>query len=54
MERIQSINPNRLAWCFADRGTTLEECAVEVGVAVTNLEKVMVGEPGLTLISCAS
>lgn len=48
MERIQSINPDRLAWCCADRGVTLEECAVEVGIAAGNLEKVMAGEPGLT------
>jgi len=48
MERIQSINPARLAWCCADRGVTLEECAAEVGIAVANLEKVMVREPGLT------
>lgn len=48
MERIQSINPDRLAWCCADRGVTLEACAAEVGIAATNLEKVMAGEPGLT------
>ena len=48
MERIQSINPDRLAWCCADRGVTLEECAAEVGIAAANLEKVMAGEPGLT------
>jgi Zn-dependent peptidase ImmA (M78 family) len=48
MERIQSINPARLAWCCADRGVTLEECAAELGIAATNLEKVMAGEPGLT------
>ena len=48
MERIQWINPDRLAWCCADRGVTLEECAAEVGVAAANLEKVMAGEPGLT------
>ncbi len=48
MERIQSINPDRLAWCYADRGVTLEACAAEVGIAAANLEKVMSGEPGLT------
>lgn len=48
MERIQSINPDRLAWCCADRGVTLEQCAAEVGIASANLEKVMAGEPGLT------
>jgi len=48
MERIQSINPDRLAWCCADHGVTLEVCAAEVGIAAANLEKVMAGEPGLT------
>jgi Zn-dependent peptidase ImmA (M78 family) len=48
MERIQSINPERLAWCCADRGVTLEACAAEVGIAAANLEKAMAGEPGLT------
>lgn len=48
MERIQSINPDRLAWCCADRGVTLEACAAEVGIAAANLEKVMTGKPGLT------
>lgn len=48
MERIQSINPDRLAWCCADRGVTLDECAAEVEIAAANLAKVMAGEPGLT------
>lgn len=48
MERIQSINPARLAWCCADRGVTLDECATELAIAAANLEKVMAGEPGLT------
>ncbi len=48
MERIQSINPGRLAWCCADRGITVDECASEVGILAANLAKVMAGEPGLT------
>lgn len=48
MERIQSINSGRLAWCCADRGITLDECASESGIPVANLNKVMAGEPGLT------
>lgn len=48
MERIQSINPGRLAWCCADRGVTLDQCASESGIPVANLNKVMAGEPGLT------
>lgn len=48
MERIQSINPQRLAWCCADRGITLEQCALELDIAAANFERVMAGEPGLT------
>lgn len=48
MERIESINPQRLAWCCADRGITLEQCTLELGIAAANVEKVMAGEPGLT------
>lgn len=48
MERIQSINPDRLAWCCADRGLTVDECASEVGISAVNLRKVLAGEPGLT------
>ena len=48
MERIQSINPDRLAWCCADRGITADACASEVGISKLNLNKVMAGEPGLT------
>lgn len=48
MERIQSINPSRLAWCCADRGISIEECASELGIPAANLSKVMEGEPGLT------
>ncbi len=48
MERIESINPDRLAWCCADRSITVEDCASEVGIAAANLEKVMAGEPGIT------
>lgn len=48
MERIQSINPSRLAWCCADRGITVDECAAEVGIPAANLNKVLAGEPGIT------
>jgi Zn-dependent peptidase ImmA (M78 family) len=48
MERIQSINPGRLAWCCADRGVTLEDVASEIGIAAASLDKVMAGEPGIT------
>jgi len=48
MERIQSINPERISWCCADRGITLESFASEVGIATANIDKVMAGEAGIT------
>lgn len=48
MERIQSINPDRITWCCADRGITLEDFASEVGIATANIDKVMAGEAGIT------
>jgi Zn-dependent peptidase ImmA (M78 family) len=48
MERIQSINPDRIIWCCADRGITLEDFASEVGIATANIDKVMAGEAGIT------
>lgn len=46
MERIHSINPERINWCCADFGLTPEQLAAEVGVAIGTLEKVLEGEDG--------
>lgn len=48
MERIQSINPERIEWCCADYGITLNELALEVGIAASSIERVMTGEAGIT------
>lgn len=48
MERIQSINPDRIAWCCADQGITPEVLASELGIAPTSIERVMAGEDGMT------
>jgi Zn-dependent peptidase ImmA (M78 family)/plasmid maintenance system antidote protein VapI len=48
MERIQSINPKRIAWCCADRGITPEELASEIGIARATIERVMASGDGLT------
>lgn len=47
MERIQSINPERIAWCCADLGITPGELATELGIAAVSMERVMAGE-GMT------
>lgn len=48
MERIQSINPERIAWCCADYGITPELLALELGIAHASIERVMRGEDGIT------
>lgn len=48
MERIQSINPDRVAWCCADYGITPDLLAHELGIAPASIERVMEGEDGIT------
>jgi Zn-dependent peptidase ImmA (M78 family) len=48
MERIQSINPERIVWCCAERGITTDDLALELGIAKTSIERLMRGEDGVT------
>ena len=48
MERIQSINPEYIAWCCADHGITTSDLASELGIATTSIERVMAGKDGIT------
>lgn len=48
MERIQSINPERIAWCCADYGITTGGLASELGIASASIERVMSGKDGIT------
>jgi Zn-dependent peptidase ImmA (M78 family)/transcriptional regulator with XRE-family HTH domain len=48
MERIQSINPERIAWCCTDHGITPSDLASELGIAATSIERVMAGQDGIT------
>jgi Zn-dependent peptidase ImmA (M78 family) len=48
MERIQSINPDRIAWCCADLGITPSELAAETGIAAATMEHVMARKDGMT------
>lgn len=48
MERIHSINPERIAWCCAEQGTTPDELAHELGIAESSIEKVMTDGEGVT------
>ncbi|MEO8342935.1 MAG: helix-turn-helix domain-containing protein [Gallionella sp.] len=48
MERIQSINPKRIAWCCADLGITPGELAAETGISSATMEHVMASKDGMT------
>lgn len=48
MDRITTFNPERLRWCLADRGETLEQCASGLGMSAESLAKVLAGEIGPT------
>ena len=49
MERIRSINPERIAWCCDDFGISLEVLAAEIGVSLATLQDVVNGgDKGLT------
>jgi Zn-dependent peptidase ImmA (M78 family) len=48
MERIESINPDRIAWCCADYGITPDDLASEVSIAASSMEAAMAGDEGLT------
>jgi Zn-dependent peptidase ImmA (M78 family) len=48
MEQITQINPERIAWCCADYGTTPSELAAELGIAASTMDRVMSGEGGLS------
>lgn len=49
MERIHSINPERIIWCCADFGLTVEQLAAEIGVSIATLEKVLAADDGCGL-----
>lgn len=48
MERLQSINPDRIAWCCAERGITATQLASDVGIAAATIDRVLAGGDGLT------
>jgi Zn-dependent peptidase ImmA (M78 family) len=48
MERIQSINPQRLAWCCADEGIATDQLASQLDISSVSMARVMAGEDGLT------
>lgn len=48
MDRIESINRDRIRWCANERGMSLEDLAVEAGIPAKALAKLMDDGIGLT------
>ncbi len=48
MERISAINLDRILWCCADQGVTLDGLASELGIAPGSIERLNAGEDALT------
>lgn len=42
MERIQSINQERIAWCCADYGITPDDLAYELGIAASSIDSLKI------------
>ena len=48
MQRIPSINPDRIAWCCSERGITVSELSEQLGIDSARLGTVSLREDGLT------
>lgn len=48
MDRIESINSDRIRWCANERGLSLDEVAVEAGIPARALARLMEEGTGLT------
>lgn len=48
MERLESVNIERIQWCCADMGITIDELAHEIGLSQAALNFLVSGEGGLT------
>jgi Zn-dependent peptidase ImmA (M78 family) len=48
MERIQIVNPERIAWCCAEREITADDLAASVGISPATIARVMNHEGGMT------
>jgi Zn-dependent peptidase ImmA (M78 family)/transcriptional regulator with XRE-family HTH domain len=49
MEKIEDINPQRIAWCCEEQDLTVELLAQEVNIAASTLQQVMMGKGGLSV-----
>jgi Zn-dependent peptidase ImmA (M78 family)/DNA-binding XRE family transcriptional regulator len=49
MEKAQTVNPQRIAWCSMAEGLSVEDLAHEVHIAPDTLNRVMQGEDALSI-----
>lgn len=48
MEHIKAVNPERIKWCCADFGITLDDLRAALGIAADTIQRVMDGQDALT------
>jgi len=48
VDRIQSINPERIVWCCQDYGITPDKLALDLNIAGATIDRMMAGEDGLS------
>ena len=49
MEKVHTINPERIIWCCAEQGLTIELLSKEVDIALATLDSAMQGEDALSI-----
>jgi len=49
MDKAQTVNPQRIAWCSMAEGLSVEDLAREVHIAPATLDKAMQGEDALSI-----
>jgi Zn-dependent peptidase ImmA (M78 family)/transcriptional regulator with XRE-family HTH domain len=48
MQRVETINPDRISWCCAERGITPEELAKTLQISESTFQSMMEGRGGIT------
>lgn len=48
MERLESLNPDRIVWCCGDRGISIDELAAETRIPYTSIERALNRDSSLT------
>jgi len=48
MDRISGVNYDRVEWCIAERGLSVDNLSEVLGIAASSIERLRNGEPALT------